>query len=139
MLADGAALIHGSAHRTYAGHSPADPTRIWTALTDPAETPDYLYGLALRSTWTANGPIDVQHSGDPALIGRVLCSHPNERLSYLLQASAADPPIYLTWLIRAGRDGCTIYLEIDCAESEADSEDTWLPVLARLQKLLDPG
>jgi hypothetical protein len=50
--------------------------------------------------------------------------------------------VYLTWLIRPGPGGCTIRLqidEIDAADSRDDAEDIWLPVLAALQDLLDPG
>jgi hypothetical protein len=49
---------------------------------------------------------------------------------------------YLTWLIRPAAGGCTIRLEIDevdNADSREDAEDVWLPVLAALQHLLNPG
>lgn len=123
----------------FACHTPADSERIWAALTDPAKTAVYLYGLALNSTWVSDATIDARHADRPALIGRVLCSRPNERLSYLLQAQSDDPPVYLTWLIRPNDRGCTIRLQIDeteCADETHDAEDTWLPILARLQELL---
>jgi hypothetical protein len=110
-------------------------------LTDPAETQAYLYDLALDSTWAPDAPIDVRHGDRPALTGRVLCSRPHERLSYLLQAGPDDPPVFLTWLIRPSPGGCTIRLqidEIDCADSADDADNTWLPVLAALQKVLAP-
>jgi hypothetical protein len=65
-----------------------------------------------------------------------------ERLSYVLQSGPYDPPTYLTWLIRPTPGGCTIRLEIDevdNADSRQDAEDVWLPVLAALQHLLNPG
>jgi uncharacterized protein YndB with AHSA1/START domain len=130
---------HGSGHRSFACHTPADPGRIWAALTDPAKTAVYLYGLALNSTWVAHATIVARHSDRPALIGRVLCSRPHERLSYLLQAQPDDPPVYLTWLIGPNDNGCIIRLQIDeveFADDTHDAEDTWLPVLARLQALL---
>ena len=124
--------------RAFACFSPADPARVWSALTDAAQTPAYLYGLAAHSTWTANAPIELRHEGF-VLCGRVVCSRPNERLSYLLQTDPDDPPVYLTWLIRPRRDGSTIRLEIDevdFADGQEEAEDTWLPVLAALQTLL---
>ena len=66
----------------------------------------------------------------------------NERLSYLLQSGPEDPPVYLTWLLRPAPGGCTIRLEIDeldGADSAEDAEDVWLPVLAALQDLVNPG
>lgn len=65
-----------------------------------------------------------------------------ERLSYLLQAGPADPPVYLTWRLRPSAGGCAIRLEIDevdAADSQKDAEDAWLPVLAALQLLVNPA
>jgi hypothetical protein len=48
----------------------------------------------------------------------------------------------LSLLIRAAPGGCTIRLEIDeadRADSREEAEDAWLPVLAALQHLLNPG
>ena len=50
--------------------------------------------------------------------------------------------MYLTWLLRAAPGGCTIRLEIDevdSTDSAEDAEDVWLPVLAALQDLVNPG
>jgi uncharacterized protein YndB with AHSA1/START domain len=135
----GEVTAHGTGSRTFACHSPVDPARVWVALTDPAQTTAYLYGLALHSTWVPDAPIDIRHKDGPTLTGRTLCSRPPERLSYVLQAGPEDPPVYLTWLIRSSPVGCTIRLqidEIDCADGPDDAEDTWLPVLAALQNLL---
>jgi uncharacterized protein YndB with AHSA1/START domain len=123
---------------TFGCFTQAEPSRVWSALTDAAQTRAYLYGLAAHSTWLADADINIQteHS---TLTGRVLCAIPDERLSYMLQAGPLDPPVYLTWLIRQHPGGCTIRLQVDEIES-ADclevAEDTWLPVLAGLQRLL---
>jgi uncharacterized protein YndB with AHSA1/START domain len=125
--------------RSFACHSPADPARVWAALTDASQTTAYLYGLALHSEWVPDAPIEALHDGNPGLIGRVLCARLNERLSYVLYAGPGDPAVYLTWLVRPSRGGCTIRLqidEIDCVDSVDEDEDTWLPVLAALQQLL---
>ena len=50
--------------------------------------------------------------------------------------------MYLTWLLRAAPGGCAVRLEVDEVEnpdSAEDAEDVWLPVLAALQLLLNPG
>jgi hypothetical protein len=76
------------------------------------------------------------------LTGRVLHARRHERLSYLLGSGPDDPPVYLTWLLRPTPGGCTIRLEIDepdGASSAEGAEDIWLPVLAALQDLVNPG
>jgi hypothetical protein len=68
--------------------------------------------------------------------------NPAQPLSYLLQAGPADPAVYLTWLLRPASGECTIRLEIDevdAADSQKDAEDVWLPVLAALQRLVNPA
>jgi uncharacterized protein YndB with AHSA1/START domain len=127
--------------RGFACFSPVQATRVWSALTDPTQTTAYLYGLAVHSSWEPGAAIEVRYDGRQALSGRVLCSRAGERLSYMLRAGADDPPVYLTWLIRARPKGCTIRLEIDEVDDLDDAdeaEDTWLPVLAALQHHLQP-
>jgi uncharacterized protein YndB with AHSA1/START domain len=130
------------AAHTFAAWTRADPEVVWTALTDPAQTPEFLYGLAADSTWIPGAPVGFRCGGDVQVSGRVLCVQRGERLSYVLQSAPADPPVYLTWLIRPGPGGCTIRLqidEIDTADSREDAEDIWLPVLEALQQLVNPG
>ncbi|HZC53136.1 MAG TPA: SRPBCC domain-containing protein [Mycobacterium sp.] len=132
----------GHGPRAFACYSPADPARVWSALTDPIQTTAFLYGLAVHSSWEPGAAIEVCYEARPTLSGRVLCSRTGERLSYMLRAGADDPPVYLTWLIRTRPDGCTIRLEIDEIDHVDDAdqaEDTWLPVLAALQEHLAPA
>ena len=54
----------------------------------------------------------------------------------------ADPPLYLTWMVRPGPGGSAVRLqidEIDAADSLQEAEDIWLPVLEALQRLVNPG
>jgi len=130
------------AEHVFAAHIRADPALVWTALTDPGQTTGFLYGLAAHSTWVPGEPIEFRLDGRPAAIGRVLHARCHERLSYLLQAGPGDPPVYLTWLLRSAPGGCVVRLEIheiDHADTPPDAEDVWLPVLAALQHLVNPG
>lgn len=125
--------------KSFSCHTPARPEQVWAALTDAGRTSGYLYGLAAHSTWEPGAAITLRCAGSTGLTGRVLCAHPNERLSYLLQATPGDPPVYVTWLIRPTPAGCTIRLQIDevnAADSAEDAEDIWLPILAALQQQL---
>jgi uncharacterized protein YndB with AHSA1/START domain len=130
--------VRGASH-SFACYTSARPEEVWDALTSASRTPAYLYGLAAQSTWEADAAITAVHESHTRLTGYVLCARPGERLSYLLQAEPADPPTYLTWLIRPSPSGCTITLVIDEPETPdttEGAEDTWLPVLAALQRYL---
>lgn len=121
----------------------ADPALVWSALTEPAQTRRYLYGLAAHSSWEPSAPIEFRHEAG-VLCGHVMHVDPPCRLSYWLAAGPDDPATYVTWQIRTCPAGSTIRLQIDetdpfAADSEQDAEDaedTWLPVLAALQLLL---
>ena len=47
----------------YAAWTRADPEVVWTALTDPGQTPGFLYGLAAHSTWIPGAPIGFRCGG----------------------------------------------------------------------------
>jgi uncharacterized protein YndB with AHSA1/START domain len=133
----GACVAH-----TFAAHVRACPGLVWAALTDADKTAAHLHGLAAHSTWIAEAPISFRLGDRTELTGRVPHAQCPERLSYVLQSGPDDPPTYLTWLIRPAPGGCTIHLEIgevDNADSREDAEDVWLPVLAALQQLVNPG
>ncbi len=133
------ALVHDGT-RTFAFFTVASPSRVWLALTDETQTPEYLYGLALSSEWSADAFITTASIQDlPGLTGQVLCAWPTRRLSYLLCAPNG-PPVYLTWLIRPGPGGSICSLRIDETDGPIDSdevEDTWLPVLDAFRRLLE--
>ena len=135
---------HGmaSAGHVFAALVRADPGRVWAALTDPDQTAAYLHGLSAHSAWAPGDPIEFRLGGHVELTGRVVHVRCRERLSYLLQAGPADPPVYLTWLLRVAPGGCTVRLEIDevdAADPSQVAEDVWLPVLAALQLLVNPA
>lgn len=126
----------------FAFFTAAPPDRVWSALTDAAQTAEYLYGVALRSDWTPGAGIVACFHGRQVLAGEVLCARPPHHLSYLLRASEA-PAVYVTWLVRATEAGTVCNVEIDEADGpqRIELENVWLPVLAALQRVLtsDPG
>lgn len=121
----------------FAFFTPAEPDRVWQALTDAALTREYMYGLALKSDWTVNAAIVATLDDSPALVGEVLCTRDHRRLSYLISAPDA-PAVYLTWLIRNCGSGSVCSLQVDEAHesTRTELEDTWLPVIDSLQRLL---
>jgi hypothetical protein len=65
------------AAHTFAAWTRADPEVVWTALTDPGQTPEFLYGLAADSTWIPGAPIGFRCGEDVQVSGRVLCVQRN--------------------------------------------------------------
>jgi hypothetical protein len=71
--------------------------------------------------------------------GTVLCAQPYRRLSYFLRSGREDPSTYLTWQMSSCPGGSIVHLQVDraeCADTEEEAENTWLPVLASIQALL---
>jgi uncharacterized protein YndB with AHSA1/START domain len=145
--APGRAVIPLASHQ-FALTTVAAPAAVWAALTDGDLTRCYLHGLAVRSTWSPGAPLTLRSDCGPGtppaagqLTGQVVRVEPPRQLSYLLRSGPHDPPTFLTWWLRTVPGGTTLRLQIDEFEgsSDDDAEDTWLPVLAALHALLDPG
>src|SRR5262245_5701150 len=118
----------------------ATPGRVWSALTDAAETPRYLQGVAIASAWTPGAPVSLRLGDMPIATGEVLAAAPGERLSLAIDGGHG-PDTYLTWTIRPGRDGAGSLVHLAVDEPWGDSrraevEDDWLPALADLHALL---
>jgi len=138
-------LMSSGTHR-FRCFIPVDPCRVWIALTDGQATSRYLHGLVADSSWCADAPIHLraaplQPEGQSLLAGRVLCALPSRQLSYFFRSGPQDPCTYLTWQLRSCAGGSAVRLQVDqpeCADTEEEAENTWLPVLAALQTLLSP-
>lgn len=139
-------LMASGTHK-FRSFTPVDTSRVWIALTDGQATGRYLHGLVADSSWCADAPIHfraapLQSASQSMLAGRVLCALPCRRLSYFLRSGPEDPCTYLTWQLRSCPGGSTVHLHVDqaeCADTEEEAENTWLPVLAALQTLLSRG
>ncbi len=139
MQRDGVRRSVGGGHQQFTCATAACPEAVWSALTDPEQTRVYLYGLAAHACWQADAVIEF-HGEQHTLHGQVMHTEAPYRLSYVLTAAPGDPPTYVTWQIRSSPTGSTIRLQIDeteTADTIEDAEDTWLPVLAALQRHLE--
>jgi uncharacterized protein YndB with AHSA1/START domain len=120
--------------------------RVWEALTCAAQTPDFLYGFALVSTWEPLAPMTLRPAGCdgevPGLTGQVLAVRHGESLAYAID-DLSGSATYLTWTLRATAAGCVVRLRVDETDaalgSEEDVEDIWLPVVERLAEVLRPA
>jgi uncharacterized protein YndB with AHSA1/START domain len=126
-------------HQQFTCSTAACPEAVWAALTDPEQTKAFLYGLAAHSSWQVDAAIEFRHE-QHTLRGQVMRADRPCRLSYFLAAGPEDPPTYVTWQIRSSPAGSTIRLQVDetdAADTVEEAEDTWLPVLAALQRHLE--
>ena len=128
-------------HQQFTCSTTASPDRVWQALTQPEQTRVYLYGLAAHSCWAFGSDIEFRHE-QHTVVGQVMHADQPCRLSYYLSAGPDDPPTYVTWQVRRSPSGSTIRLQIDetdpsVADTDEEAEDTWLPVLAALQRHLE--
>ena len=136
-------LMSSGTHR-FRCFTPVETSSVWIALTDGQRTGSYLHGLVADSSWCVDAPIHfraapLQPDSQSILAGRVLCALPYRRLSYFLRSGPEDPCTYLTWQLRSCPGGSTVHLQLDrseCADTEEEAENTWLPVFAALQTLL---
>ena len=115
---------------------------MWLALTRPALTATYLYGLAARSDWRPGSPITFSTGEGSPLTGEVLAAHEPLRLSYSLSAGDSQPVTYLTWeIVEEGR-GSVVRLYVDEREAldgDSETDATWSRVMARLGSVLAWG
>ena len=117
----------------------AAPETVWSALTCPTQSPAYLYGLAVRTTWEPGAPVQLTADARPALAGEVLRVEPARRLSLTVEDDSGGCT-YLTWTLRACDGGSVVRLQVEeCDGAEDELEDVWLPVLDRLGALLREG
>lgn len=122
--------------------TPARPEQVWLALTRPALTATYLYGLAAHSDWRAGSTIVFTGGVGPTVTGEVLAAEEPRRLSYSLTAGDGQPATYVTWEV-VEEDGITVvrlYVDEPGAstgpEGDTEMEATWLRAVARLESVL---
>lgn len=120
----------------------ARPEQVWLALTRPALTATYLYGLAAHSDWRAGSPITFTGGGSSTVTGEVLAAEEPRRLSYSLAAGDGQPATYVTWEV-VEEDGVTVvrlYVDEPGASTgrggDTEIEATWLRAVARLESVL---
>jgi len=113
------------------------PDSVWTALTTPAETRQFLFGIGLESMWELGSTITGWLAGFEVVLGEVLFVDVPNRLSYVLAAGPEQPEVYVTWEVRGCTTGAIVGLYVDEPGTSADEvESSWQPVVTALQSLL---
>jgi uncharacterized protein YndB with AHSA1/START domain len=126
----------------------ATPDRVWAALTDPAFTRQFFFGLAVNAGWEAGGAYRYDGADGPALAGTIEVCEPPHRLvmtfTVLFDAeAAAEPPSRVTWeLTPVGDTTRVTCIHADLALSPATWRLTasgWSIVLSGLKTLVETG
>lgn len=125
----------------------ASPQTVWTVLTTPQLTAQYLSGLAARSTWRAGSSVTLEAVGQPGapyltVGGEVLAAAEPTRLSYTLTAGRDQPSTYVTWEVIADGAGAAVRLSVDepdeltSGSPGPETEEVWSQVIADLASVL---
>jgi len=123
---------------TYKLLTPATPPVVWSALTCPQRTSQYLYGLSLSSGWHPGDTVEVRAPGVPDMAGRVLCVQPQQHLAYAIEDDSGSTT-FLEWTVRPALRGSVVALavhESGAPGDEDDSDEVWLTVVERLRAVL---
>lgn len=122
--------------------TPARPDRVWEALTDPATTAAWLFGLRAQSSWEPGSALSLAAAGAPPLDGEVLAATRPARLSYAVRAGAGQPSTYVTWELEGDGGGTVVRLYVDepgdfrRGGDGAEAAAAWAAVVERLRSVL---
>lgn len=127
----------------------ATPEAIWSAITDPNQSSQYFFGVQVKSTWTADAPIEYLNGNDgsPAIQGTILEIDPPRKLVHTFKEfqenSRDDRPSRVTWEIEPAGEVCAVTLIHDDFDSETATYHNvgggWPMVLSNLKTLLETG
>jgi ribosomal protein S18 acetylase RimI-like enzyme len=124
------------------------PDVVWKALTDPALTRRYYFGMSVESDWTRGGRIAYTFApGQAGESGTITDIEPGRRLALETRLLFAEelrsqPPHKTTWDLEPSADGTRVKLTYDIPERAAltrklFAEDGDVP-LAGLRVTVDP-
>lgn len=136
-------------------HAPA--SKVWHALTDPAETKKYMFGCETVSDWKPGSPLfwKMQHEGKDFIPvkGTILQIKPHRLLKYTVidpHASYPDIPenhLHVTYTLTENQDHTVLTVVQDGFEGVTDSEkryqdvynkgEGWNPILAEIKKVVE--
>ncbi len=129
----------------------APPARVWSALTDPAEIKQYMFGSQVETDWRPGSAIawKGEYQGRPYEDkGRIVEVEPQRRLVVThfspLSGQRDVPENYhtLTYVLEPRGDGTHLSLSQDnnsTDEEAAHSRDNWAAMLSALKNVVERG
>jgi uncharacterized protein YndB with AHSA1/START domain len=130
----------------------ASPGRVWSALTDPAQIEEYMFGSRVTTDWKQGSPIVWKGEYEGRKYedrGQILEIEPQRRLKMThfspLSGREDAPENYHTLVFeleKAGREKTHLSLSQDNNSSEEEAEHSkanWETMLSGLKKLAERG
>jgi uncharacterized protein YndB with AHSA1/START domain len=124
------------------------PDKIWAALTDPAFTRQFFFGLAINAGWELDSAYSYDNEHGAAIDGRIEAIEPPRRLVMTFHVlfdpdAATEPPSRVTWELTPVGD----VVRVTCVHDDlalsprtwAITADGWNIVVAGLKSLVETG
>lgn len=133
----------------YVTYIKATPEKIWEALTSPAFTKQYWFGIDVTSDWKVGSPMKYVKNGETLVDGKVLVVDRPKLLSYTFHEtggeSSKEPPTRVTIELEPEAGTETVRLTVTHTDFVANSKHRpnissgWPAVLSGLKSLLETG
>lgn len=133
----------------YVTYIKTTPEKLWDALTNPAFTKQYWFGIAVTSDWKVGSPLTYLSNGETKVEGKVLVADRPKLLSYTFREafgeSSKEPPTKVTLELEPEAGTETVRLTVTHTDFVAGSKHRpsisggWPAVLSGLKSLLETG
>lgn len=133
----------------YVTYIKTTPEKLWDALTSPAFTRQYWFGIDVTSDWKVGSPMTYVSGGEIKVDGRVLVADRPKTLSYTFHETngpaSSEPPTRATLEIEPELGTETVRLTVTHTDFVANSKHRpsisqgWPAVLSGLKSLLETG
>ncbi len=133
----------------YVTYIKTTPEKLWEALTSPAFTRQYWFGIDVTSDWKVGSPMTYISGGETKVDGKVLIADRPKLLSYTFHETngdaSAEPPTRVTLEIEPEAGTETVRLTVTHTDFVANSKHRpsisqgWPAVLSGLKSLLETG
>lgn len=133
----------------YVTYIKSSPEKIWEALTSPAFTRLYWFGIDVTSDWKVGSPMTYVANGETKVDGRILIVDRPKLLSYTFHETngpaSAEPPTKVTIELEPELGTETVRLTVTHTNFVANSKHRpsisqgWPAVLSGLKSLLETG
>ena len=127
--------------RSFSLYVAATRAQVWQALTEPAQTRRFYFGLDVDSDWRLDEPIAYRVPGGPewaGLHGDIVVLEPQRTLMHGIDESS-----WVTWQIDDAEPGvCRVALTLDTLDPDDDAEETdeaWSRMMSGLKTVLETG
>jgi|SRR5713226_2459627 len=129
----------------YQAYIRTTPDKVWDAITNPEQTRQYFYGLAVKSDWKPGSPIKhLLPDGKSQMEGKVLEIEPRKKLVHTFATTGvADAPTRVTWELDPMGSVTLLTVTHDDFDGETKTYKSvargWNPVVSGLKTLLETG